>query len=62
MSYLLQVTLWQVTHITAEVGGALTSSHDVRKILFTGSTRVGQLLMEQSAETVKRVSLELSGK
>ncbi|KAH7476387.1 hypothetical protein PRIC1_000393 [Phytophthora ramorum] len=45
----------------AEVGGALTSSHDVRKISFTGSTRVGKLLMEQSAETVKRVSLELGG-
>ncbi|GMF33309.1 unnamed protein product [Phytophthora fragariaefolia] len=44
-----------------EVGGALTSSHDVRKISFTGSTRVGKLLMEQSAETVKRVSLELGG-
>ncbi|KAI9906012.1 hypothetical protein PsorP6_013679 [Peronosclerospora sorghi] len=45
----------------AEVGEALTSSEGVRKISFTGSTRVGKLLMEQSAHTVKRVSLELGG-
>ncbi|CAI5742181.1 unnamed protein product [Peronospora destructor] len=45
----------------AEVGGALTSNRDVRKISFTGSTRIGKLLMEQSADTVKRLSLELGG-
>jgi len=33
----------------------------VRKISFTGSTEVGQLLIRQSAATVKRVSLELGG-
>lgn len=46
---------------SAEIGEALTSSRDVRKISFTGSTRVGRLLMEQSAKTVKRLSLELGG-
>lgn len=45
----------------SEVGSALTSSPDVRKISFTGSTRIGKLLMEQSAATVKRVSFELGG-
>jgi succinate-semialdehyde dehydrogenase/glutarate-semialdehyde dehydrogenase len=33
----------------------------VRKITFTGSTEVGRLLMRQSADTVKRISLELGG-
>jgi len=34
---------------------------EVRKITFTGSTRVGKLLMKMSSETVKKVSLELGG-
>jgi succinate-semialdehyde dehydrogenase/glutarate-semialdehyde dehydrogenase len=33
----------------------------VRKISFTGSTEVGKLLIQQSAATVKRLSLELGG-
>jgi succinate-semialdehyde dehydrogenase / glutarate-semialdehyde dehydrogenase len=33
----------------------------VRKISFTGSTRVGKLLMEQSAPALKKLSLELGG-
>lgn len=33
----------------------------VRKVSFTGSTPVGKLLMRQSAETVKRVTMELGG-
>jgi succinate-semialdehyde dehydrogenase/glutarate-semialdehyde dehydrogenase len=33
----------------------------VRKISFTGSTAVGKRLMEQSAATLKRISLELGG-
>ncbi|WP_421904982.1 NAD-dependent succinate-semialdehyde dehydrogenase [Mameliella sp.] len=43
------------------VSPALLASDEVRKISFTGSTRVGRLLMEQSAQTVKRVSMELGG-
>jgi succinate-semialdehyde dehydrogenase / glutarate-semialdehyde dehydrogenase len=39
----------------------LTGSPEVRKLTFTGSTRVGKLLMAQSASTVKRVGLELGG-
>lgn len=45
----------------AEIGAALTNSKIVRKISFTGSTRVGQYLMKQSADSVKRLSLELGG-
>ncbi len=44
-----------------EIGGELTSNTTVRKISFTGSTEVGSLLMKQSAETIKKVSLELGG-
>jgi succinate-semialdehyde dehydrogenase / glutarate-semialdehyde dehydrogenase len=43
------------------IGGEMTSNPDVRKITFTGSTEVGRLLMRQSAETIKKVSLELGG-
>lgn len=46
---------------TAEVGETLTSSSVVRKVSFTGSTRVGQLLMKQSAATLKKLSFELGG-
>lgn len=45
----------------AAVGEALTTSPLVRKISFTGSTAVGKLLMRQSADTVKKLSLELGG-
>jgi len=50
-----------VTGYPQDIGGELTSNPTVRKITFTGSTRVGKLLMEQSAQQVKRVSLELGG-
>jgi succinate-semialdehyde dehydrogenase / glutarate-semialdehyde dehydrogenase len=43
------------------IGGELTSNPDVRKITFTGSTEVGRILMRQSAETIKKMSLELGG-
>lgn len=45
----------------ADIGGALTRSPLVRKLTFTGSTKVGKLLMEQCAATVKKVGLELGG-
>ncbi|MCP3855005.1 MAG: NAD-dependent succinate-semialdehyde dehydrogenase [Actinomycetia bacterium] len=45
----------------AEVGGVLTGDPRVRALSFTGSTDVGKLLMGQSADTVKKVGLELGG-
>jgi succinate-semialdehyde dehydrogenase/glutarate-semialdehyde dehydrogenase len=36
-------------------------SNKVRKLTFTGSTAVGKQLLQQSAHTVKNVSLELGG-
>jgi succinate-semialdehyde dehydrogenase/glutarate-semialdehyde dehydrogenase len=43
------------------IGEALCASPIVRKLSFTGSTEVGRILMRQSAQTVKRLSLELGG-
>lgn len=40
---------------------ALMESTTVRKVSFTGSTRVGRLLIAQSAATVKKLSMELGG-
>ena len=44
-----------------EIVGAWTANPRVRALSFTGSTRVGKLLYRQSAETVKRLVLELGG-
>ncbi|HOY05778.1 MAG TPA: NAD-dependent succinate-semialdehyde dehydrogenase [Saprospiraceae bacterium] len=43
------------------IGKAMTDSPVVRKLSFTGSTEIGKLLMRQSADTVKKISLELGG-
>lgn len=50
-----------VTGLPKAIGETLTGSRTVRKISFTGSTRIGQLLMQQSADSIKRLSLELGG-
>jgi len=50
-----------VTGDAEAIGGEMTSSPVVRKITFTGSTAVGKLLYRQSADTVKKISLELGG-
>jgi succinate-semialdehyde dehydrogenase/glutarate-semialdehyde dehydrogenase len=50
-----------VTGDPPTIVGALMKSPVVRKLSFTGSTEIGKLLMRQSADTVKRVSLELGG-
>jgi succinate-semialdehyde dehydrogenase/glutarate-semialdehyde dehydrogenase len=39
----------------------LMANPAVRQVSFTGSTRVGQLLVQQSAQTVKRLTMELGG-
>lgn len=46
---------------TPAIGQVFCSSDVVRKISFTGSTRVGKLLMEQCSGTLKKLSLELGG-
>ena len=44
-----------------EVGQLLCTHPKVRKISFTGSTRVGKILLKQAADGVKKVSMELGG-
>jgi aldehyde dehydrogenase (NAD+) len=43
-------------------GGALVKHPEVDKIAFTGSTEVGKEIHRETANTLKRVSLELGGK
>lgn len=50
-----------VTGDGRSIGKVLTEAARVRKISFTGSTEVGKQLLAQSAETVKKTSLELGG-
>jgi succinate-semialdehyde dehydrogenase/glutarate-semialdehyde dehydrogenase len=43
------------------MGKILCESNLVKKISFTGSTRVGKILMKQSSSSLKKLSLELGG-
>ncbi|CAO3611805.1 unnamed protein product [Cunninghamella blakesleeana] len=45
----------------ADVGKELCTNPKIKKISFTGSTAIGKLLMSQSANTMKKVSMELGG-
>lgn len=52
-----------VVHGRGDVLGNILSTHPaVAKILFTGSTAVGKIIARNAIETMKRVTLELSGK
>ena len=50
-----------ITGDAEKIGSVMTSHKEVKKITFTGSTAVGKQLLKQSADTVKKVSLELGG-
>lgn len=50
-----------ITGDPAAIGNEFSSNPIVKKLTFTGSTRVGKLLMKQGSETVKKLSLELGG-
>jgi succinate-semialdehyde dehydrogenase/glutarate-semialdehyde dehydrogenase len=50
-----------VTGSAGEIGDEICANPLVKKITFTGSTEVGKLLIEKSAATVKKVSMELGG-
>ena len=45
----------------SSMGKILCNSKIVKKISFTGSTRVGKILSKQSSSTLKKLSLELGG-
>ena len=50
-----------LTGSARKIAGAMMERPEVRKITFTGSTEVGKELIRQSADTVKKVSMELGG-
>ncbi|MCK1994070.1 NAD-dependent succinate-semialdehyde dehydrogenase [Peribacillus muralis] len=50
-----------VTGKSSEIGETWLQDTRVRKLTFTGSTEVGKTLMRGSADTVKKISLELGG-
>ncbi|SDQ20478.1 NAD-dependent succinate-semialdehyde dehydrogenase [Virgibacillus salinus] len=50
-----------VTGSSSKIAKAIMDNDKVRKITFTGSTEVGKILIRQSADQVKRLSLELGG-
>ncbi|HYL88747.1 MAG TPA: NADP-dependent succinate-semialdehyde dehydrogenase [Burkholderiales bacterium] len=50
-----------ITGDAATIGRELCANPKVRKLSFTGSTEVGRILMRQSADTIKKLSLELGG-
>ena len=50
-----------LTGSASQIGGEMTRNPLIRKLTFTGSTEVGRTLMRQSADTIKKLSLELGG-
>jgi succinate-semialdehyde dehydrogenase/glutarate-semialdehyde dehydrogenase len=50
-----------VTGSAGQIGSELTRNPSVHKITFTGSTEIGRQLLRESAETVKKCSMELGG-
>ena len=44
-----------------KIGSELYTNKIIKKISFTGSTEVGKVLIKNSADTVKKVSMELGG-
>ncbi len=46
---------------SSAIGEEMCTNPLVRKVSFTGSTEVGRVLLRQSADTVKKLSLELGG-
>ncbi len=45
----------------SEIGDELATHPAVRKLSFTGSTEIGRVLMQKTAATIKKVSMELGG-
>jgi succinate-semialdehyde dehydrogenase / glutarate-semialdehyde dehydrogenase len=50
-----------ITGDSKAIGAELCANPIVRKLSFTGSTETGRILMKQSADTIKKLSLELGG-
>ena len=57
----LPADVLQVVSGGRDVGETLSAHPDVDKIMFTGSTATGKAIIRSSADTVKRLTLELGG-
>jgi succinate-semialdehyde dehydrogenase/glutarate-semialdehyde dehydrogenase/aspartate-semialdehyde dehydrogenase len=56
-----RAVLQVVTGDPVALAGPVLADQRVRAVSFTGSTEVGKVLIGQTAETVKKISLELGG-
>ena len=54
--------LFQILHSDYQMGRAICAHPGIAKISLTGGVETGRLIMAQSAETLKKVTLELGGK
>ncbi|WP_166997407.1 aldehyde dehydrogenase family protein [Paramicrobacterium fandaimingii] len=61
MNEVLPGGVLQVVTGDREVGARLSSHPDIDKLMFTGSTATGKAIIRSSADTVKRLTLELGG-
>lgn len=61
MDQVLPAGLLTVVSGDREVGARLSSHPDIGKVMFTGSTATGKAIIRSSADTVKRLTLELGG-
>ena len=61
LNQVLPANVLQVVSGGRDVGEALAAHPDVAKIMFTGSTATGKAIIRSSADTVKRLTLELGG-
>ncbi len=61
LNEVLPADVLQVVAGGREVGEKLSGHPDIAKIMFTGSTRTGKAIIRSSADTVKRLTMELGG-
>ncbi|RZU60492.1 aldehyde dehydrogenase family protein [Zhihengliuella halotolerans] len=61
MNTALPADLLHVVAGRRDVGALLVEHPDIAKIMFTGSTGAGQKIIKDSADTVKRLTMELGG-
>ena len=54
--------LFQVIQGNYEIGAAICAHEGIAKVSLTGGVETGKLIMKQSADTLKKVTLELGGK
>ena len=61
LNEVLPADVLQVAAGGRDVGEKLSGHPDIAKIMFTGSTRTGKAIIRSSADTVKRLTMELGG-